>query len=112
MDEFWRDPFMDQLIQSIINIFNDIEGVELVRLNGLTRHLNKMKPISVKEVKTIIEKLNMANVINYKYKLCCPHCQEVSYIIIPKENNNVKMCDTCQIFYQLELNKTFYNNNK
>lgn len=109
MSEFWRDPVMDKIIGIIVETFVDVEGVELVRLNGLTKYLNKFKTISTSEVETIISKLNLSHIIDYKYELICPHCNEKSYIIIPKETT-VKLCDTCQLMYQIESGKTMFVN--
>lgn len=109
MNEFWRDSTMDEIINTIIDIFTNTPEVELVRLKGLTKFLNKTKSISEKEVILIISKLNFANVIDFEYELQCPHCGETSYVIIPQQGN-LKMCDTCNTFYQLELNKTLFNN--
>ena len=111
--EFWRDPQMDLIIGTIINIFVNTEGVELVRLNGLTKYLNKIsnKSISIEEVKMIINKLNLADVINYEYELHCPHCGEISYIIIEK-SKDVKLCDTCNSIYQIIPNQTCFANIK
>jgi peptide subunit release factor 1 (eRF1) len=99
--EFWRDQQMDTIIESIINIFHT-EGVELVRLKGLTRYLHKIsgKELSIKEVETIVLKLNMAGIIKFEHELRCPHCGEVSYIVIQK-NEAAKLCDTCNTFYQI-----------
>jgi len=114
MNEFWRDSVMDNIIKEIVDLFTLTEGVELVRLNGLTKHLNKdnSKTISKEEIKTIISKLNKANVIDYKYEYHCPHCGEISYIIIPQKDNILKLCDTCNIVYMLENNKTLFPNAK
>lgn len=101
-EEFWRDSQMDQVIETIIELFTKTEGVELVRLNGLTKYLHKIsgKELSFKEVETIILKLNTAGIIHFEYELRCPHCGEISYIIVPK-SELTKMCDTCGIFYQI-----------
>ena len=67
MSEFWRDPVMDSVIGKIVEIFN-MEKVELVRLNGLVKYLNNnIGPINVEGAKTIINKLNQAGIIDYKY---------------------------------------------
>ena len=112
-NEFWRDPQMDLIIKTIIDIFVNTEGVELVRLNGLTAYLNKIsgKLISKEDVQIIINKLNFANIINYKYELHCQHCGEISYIIIEK-SKDTKLCDTCNLIYQIIPNKTCFVNIK
>lgn len=114
MSEFWRDENMDSIIQSIIDLFNNIEGVELIRLNGLTKYLNKInnRNISKDDIEMIISKLNKANIINYIYKYSCPQCKETSYVLIPKQDAIAKLCDTCGIFYTLENNKTLFKNIK
>ena len=107
MSEFWRDNGMDKIIETIIYIFN-LEGVELVRMSGLTKHLNKIKSISTNDIELIISKLNNQEIIKYEYIYICPHCNEKSYIIIPKEDNHVKICDTCKGIYMLENLKTLF----
>lgn len=97
-----NDKKMNDIINKILEIFNDIEGVELVRLNGLTKYLNKLYGfISKEDVRLIIQKLKSAKIINYKYKLICPHCDEESYLLIFNDNKKLKMCDTCKTFYDL-----------
>lgn len=109
MSEFWRDPIMDSVIGKIVEIFN-MEEVELVRLNGLTNYINQhISNITTNDVKMIIQKLNQANVINYKYEIVCPQCKETSYIIIEK-TKGFKTCDTCKTIYPLELNKNLFPN--
>ena len=100
----------DKIMNEVVDIFNNVEGVELVRLNGLTKYLTKhIAPISKEDVKLIIKKLNRANIIDFEYALICPHCGEISYIIKPINGIN-KICDSCQNIYQIELNKTMLNN--
>lgn len=109
MNEFWRDPVKDQVIGTVVEIFN-LEGVELVRLNGLVRYINNhIGPVTTEDVNIIIKKLNQANIIDYKYELVCPHCGEHSFIIVDKDGMN-KICDTCKGIYTIELNKTMFKN--
>lgn len=109
MNNFWRDPIKDKVIETIIEIFN-LEGVELIRLNGLTRYINNhISSISTEDVDIIIKKLNQANIIDYNYELYCPHCGERSFIIVDKDGMN-KICDTCNGIYTIELNKTMFKN--
>lgn len=109
MSEFWRDPIKDQILECVVEIFN-MEGVELVRLNGLTNYINNhIANISIQDVKIIIKKLNGAGIINYEYELLCPHCKEVSYIIKPI-NGLSKICDTCTNIYTIQLNTTMFPN--
>ena len=100
---------MDSVIGKIVEIFN-MEKVELVRLNGLVKYLNNnIGPINVEGAKTIINKLNQAGIIDYKYEITCPACKETSYIIIEK-SKGFKTCDTCKTIYPLELNKNLFPN--
>lgn len=111
MNEILKDPQMDIIIENIISIFTQIEGVELVRLNGITNYLQKIsgKNISIDEVNLIIEKLKNAQIIKYDYIYVCPHCKEKSFIIEFKNENKVKLCDSCQTFYQLIEGATLFN---
>ena len=34
----------DKIMNEVVDIFNNVEGVELVRLNGLTKYLTKHIP--------------------------------------------------------------------
>lgn len=109
--EFWRDPVMDTLIEDIIDIFTKLEGVELVRLSGMTiraRNLTGKHDIPPQTIDSIIRKLNSHNVINYHYITKCPHCGEISYQVkLPEDNNRtLKMCDSCRSFYSLSEGTT------
>lgn len=108
--EFWRDAQMDKIIETIIEIFSKIDGIELIRLTGLTRYLNKIsgKHISTNEIEIIIDKLKNAGIIKYDYIFICPHCKEKSYIIKFTNENNVKLCDTCQTLYNLIYGQTLF----
>ena len=106
--EFWRDEDMDSVIKNIILIFNQTEGVELVRLNGLTKYLQKnMDSLSVESVETIIRKLKEAEIINYELVLHCPFCQETSFILKDFSTPTIKkLCDTCVVFDYITKNET------
>jgi transcription initiation factor IIE alpha subunit len=110
---FLNDPSMNTVISEIIDIFNNVEGVELVRLSGMTRHANKIGGIiniSQETVDMIIKKLKSAGIINYKYIINCPHCHEQSFIIQSDEQfiYRPKLCDTCSTFYPLVDGATLY----
>jgi hypothetical protein len=94
------------MIADIVDIFTNIEGVELVRLSGMTRRansINKNSNLPSDAIDRIIKKLKYAGVINYKYVTKCPHCGEQSYIILCEHDfkTKPKMCDTCNTFYSL-----------
>lgn len=104
--EFWRDPAMDKMINEIIEIFTKIEGVQLVRLSGMTqriRNISGKHDIPPEVIHNIILKLKSAKIINFKHILRCPHCGETSYQIICEDNFLVKpkFCDTCSTLYAL-----------
>lgn len=108
--EFWRDPNMDAMIEDIIDIFK-LEGVELVRLSGMTRRarrIAKKSDIPFQAIDNIIRKLNNHNIIKFDYITKCPHCGEISYIIKYKEDflQKPKLCDTCSTFFNLLENDT------
>lgn len=103
--EFWRDPKMDALIEDIIDIFK-LDGVELVRLSGMTlraRKISEKSDLPPEAVDSIIKKLKANSIINFDYITKCPHCGEISYVIIYKEdfNQKPKLCDSCSAFYSL-----------
>jgi hypothetical protein len=103
--EFWRDPLMDSMIEDIIDIFH-MEGVELVRLSGMTRRarniINK-HDLPPEAVHNIILKLKNSNIINFKHITRCPHCGETSYQIKCADDFLIKpkLCDTCNTLYAL-----------
>jgi hypothetical protein len=106
--DFLQSQNIDAVIKEIIEIFSDIEGVELVRLNGLTNHINNISNIPKEEIEIIIKKLKFHNIIQFKFELICPHCNEHSYIIKHDEDFILKpkLCDTCNTFYSLIKNST------
>lgn len=109
--EFWRDTNMDNMINDIIDIFTKVEGVELVRLSGLTnreRKISNTQDLKPEVVDNIVKKLKSSGVINYCYITICPCCNEKSYQIKPLENNAVKSCDTCKVMYTLADNYTLF----
>lgn len=105
--EFWRDPKMDEAIQDVIDIFTNVEGVELVRLSGMTRRfasISEKSNIPKEAIDNIIRKLNIQNIIDFKHVIKCKHCGEVSYIVKHTEEFLIKpkLCDTCSTFYHLD----------
>lgn len=109
--EFWRDPMMDAMIQDIIDIFTNVEGVELVRLSGMAsraRRISGKNDIPDVAIDNIIRKLYVSNVIDIKYITKCPHCSEISYCTVLKENwkEKPRLCDTCSTMYVLLENST------
>ena len=106
-----RDSKMDEMMQDIIDIFTIVEGVELVRLSGMT---NRAKKISGKQdmnayaVDKIIRTLNANKVISYGCIIKCPHCGEISYVLNYSQefHSKPKMCDTCNTFYKLQEGST------
>ncbi|AEO93688.1 gp430 [Bacillus phage G] len=103
--EIIRDPILDRMFEEIISIFK-LEGVDLVRLSGLTKWCKKhtgRNDIPAHSVDSIIRKMQNNNVIQFDYVIKCPHCGETSYIINHKEDflNKPKLCDTCSAFYTL-----------
>ena len=99
--EFWRDFAMEEIISDIRSIF-ELEGVELVRLSGLLNRERKiLEQLSPEILNNIIMKLKNGGVINYKFIINCPHCQEISYQIKDIDITKPKLCDTCSVFYHL-----------
>lgn len=103
--EFWRDPVIDNMIKEIIDIFK-LEGVQLVRLSGMTkrvRNITNKQDIPVDIVHNIIIKLKNGGVIDYKHITRCPHCGETSYQVLYEDDfiTKPKLCDTCGTLYAL-----------
>jgi hypothetical protein len=103
---FLRDEGIDAMISDIVDIFVNVEGVILVRLSGLTNRANKVSgkgDIPQESIHSIVERLKLSGVINYKYVIDCPHCGEKSYVIISEDDflQKPKMCDSCNTFYTL-----------
>lgn len=104
MNDFMKDPKMETMINDIIEIFTKIEGVELVRLSGMTKHCHQLTGFySLKEqdIDVILHKLKNASIINWKFITRCPHCGEISYQIKDIPKTSVKLCDTCGTMYSL-----------
>lgn len=104
--EFWRDPAMETLIEDIIEIFTKIEGVNLVRLSGLTiraRKVSGKSDIPPQAIDNIIRKLYKNNIINILHITKCPHCGEISYVVKTDDpfNTKPKLCDTCSTLFAL-----------
>jgi uncharacterized protein YuzB (UPF0349 family) len=98
-----RDFKLDAAIQDTIEIFTKVEGVQLVRLSGLTTRFQKISGLDIpsEAVRNILEKLKDAGVINYYFIMVCPHCQEISYQIVDIDVTKPKLCDTCNTLYNL-----------
>lgn len=106
MVDFIRDPIMDTLIEDIIDIFTKLEGVELVRLSGMTlraRSITGNRQLTADVIDSIIRKLKANGIIRYHYIMNCPHCGEISYQVKLIENfkTKPKLCDSCSSFYTL-----------
>jgi hypothetical protein len=100
--DFMKDPVLDSMLAEIVDIFH-LDGVELVRLNGLARHLQNTtgNVIDMQTLANVIQKLYMAHVIDYQYVMGCPHCGEVIYQIIERDVTLPKLCDTCKTMFAL-----------
>lgn len=112
--EFWRDHAMDKMIEDIVDIFNNVEGVHLVRLSGMTMRARKVSgknDIPPEAIDAIIRKLRAAGIIKFDYIVKCPHCGEISYTIIYNEDfkQKPKLCDSCSSLYALLEGSTLEN---
>lgn len=112
---FIRDEGIDAMISDIIDIFMNVEGVNLVRLSGMTKRASRISgkgDMPPETVDSIIKKLKSAGVIQYMYIVNCPHCGERSYIVKEEEGfkEKPKMCDTCNTFFTLIEGSTIYTN--
>ena len=92
---------LDSMMKDIIDIFN-LEGVELVRLSGLLKRELRISNCHVLDetiMKRAIQKMRQEGIIDYRYVMKCPHCQEVSYQITERNPTDLKVCDTCGQMY-------------
>lgn len=115
--EFWRDPALDKMMEEIVDIFTNVEGVKLVRLSGMTRWCRKVSgrhDIPPQAIDNIIRKMNNHGVIKFHHITKCPHCGEISYIIEYEKDykQKPKLCDTCNTFFALLEGSTLEEINK
>lgn len=111
MVDLMRDPKLDEMIKDIIDIFTNVEGVELVRLTGLTRRCRSISgynDLGPDVVDNIVRKLKANAIINYQYIMYCPHCRELTYQVKDRDYRTPKLCDTCKIIYNLIDNETLF----
>jgi predicted Zn-ribbon and HTH transcriptional regulator len=105
---------MDRMINDIIEIFTKVDGVQLVRLSGLTKRekrISTMINLTPEMVDLVVKKLKLSGVINYHYTMICPFCKEVSYQVIDQDINKPKLCDTCNTMYSLVDGQTLLRDN-
>lgn len=100
--DFIKDPTLDKMLNEIIEIFH-MEGVELVRLNGLAKFLLKTTGnlIDKQILANVIQKMFFEHIIDYQYVMGCPHCGEVIYQIKERDITLPKLCDTCNTMFAL-----------
>ena len=101
--EFFRDPRMDKMLTDIVEIFS-LEGVELVRLSGITsraKRISGLNDLTESAVDNIIHKMRDVGVITWEYIMKCPHCGEISYQVTERDMTIPKLCDTCGTIYKL-----------
>ena len=99
---------MENLIQDIISIFTNTDGVELVRLSGLTkraRRITDFTELPDDAVDSILHKLKDNGIISWEYITRCPYCNEKSYILKPL-GVDMKICDSCKTIYPLIVGST------
>ena len=94
-----HDIPMDNMLNDIVDIFTQVQGVELVRLHGLTRRaqrISNMSGIDEFTLNNILNKMKKQGIINWRYSYQCPQCGETYYQIKDVPNDTLKICDTCQ----------------
>jgi hypothetical protein len=93
-----HDSLMDKALEDIVDIFTNVEGVKLVRRSGLLIRESSIAGgiIDAPTIDTILHKMKMQNVINYKYVFQCPYCNEVIYRVDDQPSDQLYLCDTCQ----------------
>lgn len=90
-----RQLDLDKTLNEIVDIFS-LDGVELVRVSGLCR-MFQLPPATIE---TILKRLSDSLIVKYDYKIICPHCGEISYVVKPRsELIDGKLCDTCDNKY-------------
>lgn len=96
-----HDSQMDKMLDDIVDIFNNVEGVQLVRLGGLVRRASRIsnQMISMETIDYILHKMKMQKVINWNYAYQCPYCKEVFYQVDDTPKDKIKLCDTCQTMF-------------
>lgn len=107
--EFWKDPKMEEMIEDIIDIFTKVDGVELVRLSGLTKRAKRItgfNDLSESVIDNILHKLRDVGVVTWEYRMLCPHCGEISYQVTARDSNKPKLCDSCGTIYKLTEHAT------
>ena len=110
-----NDTRMNNLIAEVIDIFVNVEGVELVRLSGMTRHLKALTgfmELPTDAVDNIIQKLKQAGLIDWQYIMKCPYCGEVIYQIKERDSKLPKLCDSCKSMFTLVENDTLFDEKK
>jgi uncharacterized protein with PIN domain len=110
-----NDTRMNELIAEIIDIFVNVEGVELVRLSGMTRHLKNITgfmELPSDAVDNIIQKLKNAGLIDWQYVMRCPYCGEIIYQIKERDNRLPKLCDSCKSMFNLVDGDTLFDEKK
>ena len=99
---------LDAALTDVVDVFHT-EGVELVRLSGLTRRVNRIikerggTGVSTELVYSTVLKMRERGIVSYAYELHCPYCHETSWVVAPpeKDASRVKACDTCGQVYGL-----------
>ena len=90
---------MDNMLNDVVDIFTNVEGVKYVRLKGLVRRaqrLSNMAGIDEQTMKNVLEKMKNKKIIDWRYSYVCPHCHETFYQIEDVPSDQLKICDTCQ----------------
>lgn len=107
LDRLVATQGLDALLRELVEIFN-LEGVELVRLSGLHRHAVGLGArITPEQLERTVAKFRAAGLIAWRYALHCPHCGELSWQVVPREDlRAAKLCDTCGQLYIPEPGRT------
>lgn len=97
---------MDDMLNDIVDIFTNIEGVQLVRISGLIRRASRIsgKTIDIETINMILNKMKANNIINWKYIYQCPFCKEIFYQIDDTPSDKPKLCDTCNTMFVPQQN--------
>lgn len=96
-----NDENMNKMLQDIVDIFTNVEGVQLVRLGGLVRRASRIsnRQISIETIDYILHKMQSQNIINWKYAYQCPYCKEIFFQIDDTPADKAKICDTCNTMF-------------
>ena len=94
------DFAMDNMLNDVVDIFTNVEGVKYVRLKGLAARATRLANTNIEQdfMDIILNKMRRQGIIRWFYEFKCPFCGEVFYQIEDTPIDQLRICDTCQSF--------------